>query len=146
MPVGVKLAGGRFHRTSFAGANLTRADLRCGSFLMCDFTDADLSYANCEGANFTGSVFRRTKMYRTIARDAIFARTIWSPADTFGMVITLVCETFYGAEVDALWWNSILFMLSMTKCYAPEEQARVKDLMPAEMRERLSEAFRVRLL
>lgn len=94
----------RFYSVNFSGQNLSKCKIKGSLCYQCNFDDADLSEADCEGTDFTGSTFLRTNCYRANFRDASLAATVFEPKDAFGITVTLQCRTFQDMRVSALWW------------------------------------------
>jgi hypothetical protein len=109
----VILTNKKFYREDFSGRNMDHADLRCGSFIECNFDKASLRYANCEGANFFGSSFKGSNLYRTNMKDAILERTKFFPKECFGITLTLKCETFKDMEIEPTWLLCWMFFPSL---------------------------------
>lgn len=103
----------RFYNRDFKGKNLVKRKLRQSLFMQCNFDEADMSEADCEGSEFFGSTFRNTICYRTNFKDAKLAGTLFEPKDCFGITLTLQCKTFDGMKVSPLWWWGWIFFGTM---------------------------------
>lgn len=103
----------KFYSRDFTGAKLYKKRMRQSLFYRCIFDDADMTEADCEGSEFTGSTFRRTNCYRTNFKDAKLGATLFEPKDCFGMTVTLQCKTFEQMKVSPLWWNIWLMLATM---------------------------------
>ena len=103
----------KFYQVDFSGQDLSRLKLRQSLFHRCNFDDADMTEADCEGSEFFGSSFRRTVMYRTNCKDAKLAATVFEPKDCFGITLTMQCKTFDKMKVSPMWWYSFLMFGAM---------------------------------
>lgn len=107
------LSRGKYYNRNFSGCDLSSCKMNFSMFYQCVFDQADMSNANCEGSDFTGSSFRDTICYRTNFKDAKLATTIFEPKDCFGMTLTLQCKTFENIKVSQIWWLGFLFFATM---------------------------------
>jgi hypothetical protein len=105
----------RFYHTDFSGQDLSKCKLKQSLFFCCTFDGSNLSEADCEGSEFTGSSFRKTNCYRTNFKDCKMGQVIWEPKDCMGMTITLACNTFSEARISPLWWMALLIFATMMK-------------------------------
>lgn len=107
------LSGVAWTGRDFTGQNLRGRKLNHSKFIACNFDKADLTEANCEWCDFTGSTFRDTMCTRTNFKDARLVGTVFEPKDCYGMTITLQCQTFQGMKISQLHWYSWLILASM---------------------------------
>src|ERR1039458_9424440 len=110
---GKDLSRQRYYSVDFSGQDLSKLKMRQGLFERCNFDNADMTEADCEGSEFFGSTFRETIMYRTNAKDAKLAATIFEPKDAFGLTITLSCKTFSKMKISPQWWYCFLMFASL---------------------------------
>lgn len=122
---GQDLSRRKFYSTDFSGQDLSHVRMRQSLFHRCNFDNANMTEADCEGSEFFGSTFRDTVCYRMNAKDAKLAATIFEPKDCFGMTVTLQCKTFDKMKVSTLWWLVWLMFASTMrpgKTVAEEEE------------------------
>jgi hypothetical protein len=129
-------SGKRFQGADFSGVDLRAAKFRGSDCIECKFNNADLSNADFEGANCFGSDFTNAKCNRTNFKDCVLAGTAFYPSDTFGMTITMRCETFDGMKVSKIWWWSWLYFALMMIPFKNEEENLHKVLISAMGTER----------
>jgi hypothetical protein len=133
---------------SFKGQDLHGQDLSNSVFTACDFDDADLTDANCEHTDFTGSRMRHTKCTRTNFKDAKLA-VIFHPSDCLGMTLTLNCKTFMGMKISKQWWYGWLYF-AMEMAPELDKSSDLRDklraLIGVERFFRMKEMFRSRQL
>jgi len=110
---GRDLSRQKFYQHDFSGQDLSKMKLRQSLFHRCNFDNADLTEADCEGSEFFGSTFRDTVMYRTNCKDAKLASTIFEPKDCFGLTLTMQCKTFDKMKVSPMWWYAWLMFASL---------------------------------
>lgn len=142
-------SGQRFQGADFAGQELRGAKFRGADCIDCNFSNADLSNADFEGANCFGSDFTDTKCNRTNFKDAILAGTKFFPADTFGMTISMRCETFDGMQVSRMWWWCWIYFALMMVPQKNEEEGlhtRLINAIGADRYVRLRRLFGERQL
>lgn len=108
-----ELSRQRFYKHDFSGQDLSKAKMKHSLFSECNFDNADMSEADCQGSEFFGSTFRDTKLYRTNFADAKLANTVFMPRDAFGITLTMNCKTFENMQVSQLWLLSFLMLGSM---------------------------------
>lgn len=101
---GRDLSRQKFYGRDFSGQDLSRLKMRQSLYQRCNFDDADMTEADCEGSEFFGSTFRNTRMYRTNLKDAKLGLTVFEPRDCFGLTVTLQCATFDKMKVSPMWW------------------------------------------
>jgi uncharacterized protein YjbI with pentapeptide repeats len=136
---------GKFNRANFRGQSLVRADFRGASLCEADFTDTDCSFANFEGADCWGARFTNANLHRANFRDAVLANAYLDARDTFGITLTMSCDTFNGMHAGYLWWGYLFFATMMQ---GPDDIAADK-LIAAFGKERYlkySDHFRTRVL
>ena len=105
----------KLYGKDFSGQTLAHAKMHNSLFHRCNFDNADMTEADCEGSEFFGSTFRQTNCYRTNFKDAKLAGTVFEPKECFGITITLQCKTFDGMKVTGLWWMMWAMFLTLMK-------------------------------
>ena len=74
------------------------------------FTDADLTYANFEGANCYAVDFNNTKLHRTnFANANVSEASMMGVKDMYGVTVTMECKSFQRLRLDPGWWWGWLF-------------------------------------
>lgn len=117
------LSGVAFEGRNFDGMNLRKRKMTHSRFINCSFDRCDMTEADCEWCDFTGSTFRQSVCYRTNFKDAKLAGTVFEPVDCYGMTLTLQCDTFRGLTISQQHWFSWLMFAMMMK---PAENGPVK--------------------
>jgi len=110
---GKDLSRQKHYGVDFSGQNLSRLRMKQSLFHRCNFDNADMTEADCEGSEFFGSTFRDTVMYRTNCKDAKLAATIFEPKDAFGLTVTLQCKTFDKMKVSPMWWYTFICLATL---------------------------------
>lgn len=116
----------KLYRRDFNNVDLSKSDFRGATAIECNFDGCEMSYADCEGANFFGSSFKDTGMYRVNLTDAIMSESILEPKEIYGVNISLVCGSFDNVKIsDAAFLSFINFALKMQ----PKDQSIKTRLM-----------------
>jgi uncharacterized protein YjbI with pentapeptide repeats len=110
---GRDLSRQKFYQTDFSGQDLSKLRMKQSLFHRCNFDNADLTEADCEGSEFLGSTFRDTVMYRTNCKDAKLGGTVFEPRDCFGLTLTMQCKTFNKTKVSPTWWYSYIMFAAL---------------------------------
>lgn len=128
--VGQDLSKQKLYFKDFRYQDLTRARMRGSLFYNCNFDEANLTDADCEGSEFVGSTFRNSTCYQTNFRNAKLAATVFEPKDCFGMTITLRCATFTDMKVSQLWWFGwLIFATQMRPDRFPIQEQLLDNLI-----------------
>lgn len=99
----------------YSGQDLRKNNLSNRVYDKCNFDRANMAGTEAVNSKFINCTFRDTICTNTNFKDTSLGSSVFSPADCYGMTISVRCSTFQNVSVNQSWFFCFMMMAAMMR-------------------------------